>query len=179
MEYPVCNLWLLLTEKYHTTQPFSKFSKEYGLDYHKVTQYGSNTFKKFDEKFVLELCEILGCSFEEMITEDEEGYYHWRSKQRTNYLSNEGVVYFVKNSEGLTKIGRTNELRRRMKALKNEYKDYALKLIHFIKTGDSIVLEKTLHRVFADKRAQGEWFRLTDQDLANIKSIHNSRKGDE
>lgn len=176
-EYPVCKLWLLLSSKYHTTQPFSKFSKEFSLDYNKVRAYGANVFKKIDTEFLNTLCEILNCTTEELIVEDKESYFAWRSRERTkfNETNKVGVVYFVKNKKGFTKIGRTQNLKNRLKTLKYDPMGDGIKLIHFIESDDINVLENTLHKAFADKRVEGEWFNLSDRDLTNIKGANKMK----
>jgi hypothetical protein len=169
LQYPVCKLWLSLVNKYNTTQPFSKFSKEYSLDYNKVREYGANTFKAMDYAFIEKLCSILNCSFDDLFIDDKEDYQKKRRNEQ-NWItkSGVGVVYFVKNHEGLTKIGRTSNLKSRLSSLKQDPRGKELTLIHAIESKDIKVLEKTLHKVFADKRVSGEWFELSDKDLLNI-----------
>jgi Meiotically up-regulated gene 113 len=171
MDYPVCRLWLILVEKYNTMQPFKKFSTEYSLDYNKVRMYGSNQFKKLDENFIGELCEILNCSFDELFEDDEKGYFEWRNRHRKmNDQRKKGVVYVVKNNYGQYKIGRSFRLAQRLQTLNSEYKEN-LTLIHTIETNDTVVLERSLHKVYKDKNIKGEWFRLTKEDVKNIMNI--------
>lgn len=170
MQYPVCNLWLILTKKYKRTQPFKRFSKEYSLPYQKVREYGTNKFKKVDVEFIKQLCAILNCEFDDLIVDDEREYLSLRKVEKMNYTkSKKGVVYFVKNADGYTKIGRTSHLKHRLSNLRYEERGEGLNLIHFIETEDTHTLEKTLHKVFSDKCISGEWFALTDEDLAKIK----------
>lgn len=80
-----------------------------------------------------------------------------------------GIVYFARNDEGLTKIGWTQNFKKRKEALKLQEK-INLELVHYISTYDCPTLEKTLHNVFKHKRVRGEWFDLSEEDIALIKS---------
>lgn len=165
MEYPVCKLWLRLVERYETMQPFTKFSKDHSLNYRKVKEYGSNSFKNLDYVFIEKICKILKCDFDEMFVEDREQYIRLRGTDKVFHEEGTGVVYFIKNNEGYTKIGKTHDLKNRLHNLKYESYGKDLRVIHLIESRDIDVLEKTLHKVFAHKRVKGEWFDLSDEDI--------------
>lgn len=80
-----------------------------------------------------------------------------------------GYVY-VLESRGLYKIGRTNDLTRRL----NEHLTAApdARYVHTIRSENERALEKELHGLFAAKRVTREWFALTRNDLALIKRRH-------
>ncbi len=66
-----------------------------------------------------------------------------------------GFLYIIKN-RGLTKIGITVDIRRRMKELKPD------RVCQVVKLPREKELEKQLHRLFADKRLRGsEYFSLS------------------
>ena len=66
-----------------------------------------------------------------------------------------GFLYIIKN-RGLTKIGITVDVRRRMKQLKPD------RIYQVVKLPRERELEKKLHRLFADKRLHGsEYFSLS------------------
>jgi hypothetical protein len=169
MEYPVCNVYYHAVKKYRMTRPINRLSKEYSLDYRKLKDYVNNTFIKLDLNFIDVLCDIFGCEFNEMLVDDKEEYYKVRSPKDGQVKTVSGLVYFVRNTEGLTKIGRTYNLKNRLLRLKHEPRGEGATLIHYIESSDINVLEKTLHQAFASKRVQGEWFNLSDEDIAYFK----------
>ncbi|WP_127524648.1 GIY-YIG nuclease family protein [Mesorhizobium sp. Z1-4] len=78
-----------------------------------------------------------------------------------------GKIYFVKRADGLVKIGFSASVSARIKHLSREHG--TLEVVHMV-AGDR-AREKSIHHTFSSAREFGEWFRLTHDDLAVVKSL--------
>lgn len=78
------------------------------------------------------------------------------------------AIYLVRAENGLTKIGIAISPRRRLVSLRAD-SPLPLELIHMAAVGDAERIEAELHTEFAAQRSHGEWFRLTEEDVASIR----------
>ena len=113
-------------------------------------------------------------SFDHQLQTLQEKYDKLKAKKqkltkqpRTKY----GYVYVVQEqSQGHYKIGRAKNpgKRTQMFAVKMPFK---IKLDILIQTDDMYALESDLHKHFAHKRVNGEWFALDSADLDYIRKL--------
>jgi hypothetical protein len=111
--------------------------------------------------------------FDNIIDIDKIKNYKTCQKLICQYLSIEFVYIIYNPKTGLHKIGRTDrDISVRNKELVRKYGDQ-LEMINYIETYDSRALEKKLHKQFASKRKDGEWFDLNQEDLNLINQTYN------
>lgn len=81
-----------------------------------------------------------------------------------------GYVYLLQSESGLYKIGLTKDPRKRAKTF-GVLLPFSVEFICLIKTEDMPVLEAELHQRYASKRLNGEWFRLSPEDVDYIQRL--------
>lgn len=87
---------------------------------------------------------------------------------RVNREPRRTCIYVIRNNRnGYHKIGRSTNPRQREQTLQSEEPDIAL-VGFFVGTSKD---EDSLHKRFESKRIRGEWFSLSDEDVAEIASM--------
>jgi DNA-binding Xre family transcriptional regulator len=148
----------------------SELQRSTGLARRTLDKSFHNASKQINHDTALLLCKVLECDFSELyIMVDREEFDQLMEviNKQQEYLT-KGYVYFVKHEElGVTKIGKTSDLKIRLQQLKCQFGKVTL--IHSIETDNAIELEKYFHKLYSDKRSEKEWFNLTELDIQNIK----------
>jgi len=89
-----------------------------------------------------------------------------------NYITippQEGWIYVVQ-CDRFCKIGKTNNVKNRFAQIQSSM-PFLLKLVHQSQHNDIVQAERHIHGAFSDKRVRGEWFDLTEEDLAWFKTL--------
>lgn len=82
-----------------------------------------------------------------------------------------GKVYIARAEDGLHKIGQTRgSVLVRVRAIGSQ-KRMRVELIHSIPTNATAWAEEYLHKVFEGQRVEGEWFRLSEEEVTWIRSL--------
>ena len=77
--------------------------------------------------------------------------------------SNKGFLYVVRCGDNF-KIGHTFNFSRRLKALRHA-NPFGVHTVLILKLSNPSLVERRLHRLFAERHWTGEWFKLNGEDL--------------
>jgi excisionase family DNA binding protein len=80
-------------------------------------------------------------------------------------MDDPGFIYLLKPEQMPYKIGHARDVARRATQLAVKL-PYPSRVVHTIRTNDVYRAEQAIHRHFAGKRLQGEWFDLSEDDVA-------------
>jgi predicted GIY-YIG superfamily endonuclease len=80
----------------------------------------------------------------------------------------DGYVYIIRSTSGHYKIGRSTDPHKRFRQLTKTQGPYVYTLVNVIRTNDMYEAEREFHQRFEMKRARGEWFDLTEDDLGPL-----------
>lgn len=92
----------------------------------------------------------------------------WQEKKR-RIEAWYGYVYLLKCGNHY-KIGQSKKPRTRLKQLRTG-SPHPIEVVHTLRTPHFRQVEQMLHRRFASKRGEGEWFLLSEEDVGHIKSL--------
>ncbi len=79
-------------------------------------------------------------------------------------LDRRGYVYLLRAHSGEYKIGRSRDVRARLRGLATSA-PFELELIHEIPADDCASAERALHTQFSNKKIKREWFQLDENDV--------------
>jgi len=99
-----------------------------------------------------------------------EQYVKDIGQQQLNRVKRPGYVYLIQSPTNAYKIGRTINPADRIHTFSVKL-PFEVEYLAVIPTDDMHQLETNLHARFADQRIDGEWFDLSDEDVAYIKSL--------
>jgi len=86
-----------------------------------------------------------------------------------------GQLYLIKDENNNTKIGVSRDPKTRLSQLQ-QTNPSKLSLVHTMQVFDMKTVESRLHDLYQDKRGQGEWFKLNDEDTFWMTSITSITK---
>ena len=81
-----------------------------------------------------------------------------------------GYLYLLRGVHGFYKIGLSDTPQDRVATLGVQL-PFAIEVTHLIKTNNMKAAEGRLHTRYADKRVNGEWFKLDETDVTAICAI--------
>jgi len=84
-----------------------------------------------------------------------------------------GYVYFVRNAEGLVKIGKSNDPVQRIKALQTG-NPKPLETICILHVAEAHRSEAWFHKFYEHKNVNLEWYALDDNDIERLKHLHGN-----
>lgn len=90
--------------------------------------------------------------------------------QELGVTADVGYIYILKATNGLYKIGKTQNLNNRIKTIRTA-SPVKIEVYRVFQSTEYSKIELHLHSLFSDFREIGEWFRLTDEELATIDEI--------
>jgi hypothetical protein len=159
----------VFVEEYLKTWNATEAARRAGYSTDTARQMGSENLAKPYIKAVIE--QRLAAYSEATGPEVAEMAQHFRQvgeRISRGVKQKRGIVYLIREEHGAVKIGKTINLEQRFSTLAAQV-PYDLELLLAIESDDIHALEAELHRRYAASRINGEWFRLSEEELEEIR----------
>lgn len=114
--------------------------------------------------------ELIVCVIDQIRQQTGTHNLYFSKQGGTRYKVAPGNIYLISVNDEYYKIGYAKDVAKRIAYMQVSC-PYSIELTHIIVTEHTIRLETMLHRRYQDKHVQGEWFMLTQADVADICSI--------
>jgi hypothetical protein len=85
---------------------------------------------------------------------------------RSQRASRPGVIYLAKG-DGSYKIGRSSSIASREHELTTKL-PFSVQIVHTIRAKDNVTVERFWHERFARRNVRGEWFSLSESEVAEF-----------
>lgn len=92
-------------------------------------------------------------------------YLPWNSKSQP---ANATTVYLVAAANGLVKIGSASNIEKRMSLLRCQ-SPLSVELVYTLRCTHAGSIERALHDKFRSQHDHGEWYRLSSDDIEEVK----------
>jgi len=119
---------------------------------------------------------LLGILREQEAKREKEELKKNKKNKKSRKTPKAGYVYLLQSPSEYYKIGFSATPEDRVKTFKNKL-PFEVEYICLIPTDNMKKLEGELHDRFEDRRVDGEWFALTENDVAYIKLLAEDAKG--
>lgn len=150
---------------HHAGEPFLRDTLGYIITNEEMEIIVSDVadfYKTYDDNYIKELNK-------EIDRQKKEEYEHVvnRPEEPKKPKHSDGYVYFAKNEDNKIKIGRTINLKSRMKSL-NTSSPHTIDLVAYIKSSSCVELEELAQEYFLTDNIKGEWFSITKDDMCDF-----------
>jgi hypothetical protein len=119
--------------------------------------------------FVAELAKFGSREIEDALKREDDGNVRDEPTEEIPKITS-GYIYLLKSGDGCYKIGRSKNVKSRMKAF-NTQAPHSPELLHVIPSKDMYRSEEELHQRYAHCHVRGEWFALAEEEVRAICGI--------
>ena len=108
------------------------------------------------------------------LVKDRVSIHTSNGKHREYIKTSKKGLYFIE-CNNMIKIGITKDIKARLKMLQ-VWNPYELKLVDCFDVKDPFILEKSIHHIFKNLNAKGEWFIFNEPIKKHINTLRKERR---
>ena len=132
-----------------------------------IEQFKRQSIEEKTEQYRIALIEHI---INQMQTDMKPPKLVFSKQDGKRYRSLPGSVYVISVNNEYYKIGYANNVRKRVRQMQHAC-PYPIQIVHIIMTDHTIRLETALHKRYRHRHVQGEWFKLSPDEVQALCSI--------